>query len=87
MSNFLFYYYFAFWPKDTFLVDFFTRIAKEAGLNPSQLPQGVRLRRRGDLNFAFNFSAQDVEIPVSTKAHFLVGSKEVQPGEVAIWRE
>ena len=81
------YYYFAFWPNDTFLVDFFTRIAKEAGLNPNQLPQGVRLRRRGDLNFAFNFSAQDVEIPVSTKAHFLVGSKEVQPGEVAIWRE
>lgn len=81
------YYYFAFWPNDTFLVDFFTRIAKEAGLNPSQLPQGVRLRRRGDLNFAFNFSAQDIEIPVSTKVHFLVGSKEVQPGEVAIWRE
>ena len=81
------YYYFAFWPNESLLVDFFDRLAGEAGLNPRQLPRGVRLRRRGDLVFAFNFSNQVSEISVPTKAHFLVGGKEVQPGEVAIWRE
>ena len=81
------YYYFAFWPNETLLLDFFARLAGEAGLNLRQLPRGVRLRRRGDLVFAFNFSTQVAEIPVPTKANFLVGSKEIKPGEVAIWRE
>jgi beta-galactosidase len=69
------------------LLDFFARLAGEAGLNLRQLPRGVRLRRRGDLVFAFNFASQVAEIPVPTKANFLVGSKEIKPGEVAIWRE
>ncbi|MDI9607041.1 MAG: Beta-galactosidase C-terminal domain, partial [Atribacterota bacterium] len=46
-----------------------------------------RLRRRGDLVFAFNFADQVSEVPAPATAHFLLGSREIQPGEVAIWRE
>lgn len=81
------YYYFAFWPGEALLVDFFAWLVKGAGLNPERLPKGLRLRRRGDLVFAFNFADQVSEVPAPATAHFLLGSREIQPGEVAIWRE
>ena len=81
------YYYLAFWPNERLLVDFFAQLAREVALNVKRLPQGLRLRRRGDLVFAFNFADQVSEVPAPTKAQFLLGSKEIPPGEVAIWRE
>ena len=81
------YYYLAFWPNERLLVDFFTQLAREVALNVKRLPQGLRLQRRGDLVFAFNFADQVSEVPAPTKAQFLLGGKEIPPGEVAIWRE
>ena len=68
-------------------MDFFAWLVKEAGLKPERVPKGLRLRRRGDLDFAFNFADQVSEVPAPATAHFLLGSREIQPGEVAIWRE
>ncbi len=80
-------YYLAFWPGEEFLYDFFTVVAQDAGLKTLRLPEGIRVRRRGDLAFAFNYSPQDKEIPVPQKVQFLLGGRTLKPYDVAIWRE
>jgi beta-galactosidase len=48
------------------------------------LPEGVRLRRRGTLTFAFNYGDEVWQAPSGSS--FLLGGPEVGPSEVAIWR-
>uniref|UniRef100_A0A7V4TGC2 Beta-galactosidase n=1 Tax=Candidatus Caldatribacterium saccharofermentans TaxID=1454753 RepID=A0A7V4TGC2_9BACT len=80
-------YYLAFWPDDTFLLDFFEELAQKAGITTTRLPEGLRLRRRGDLICAFNYSPENREVPAKETAQFLLGGRILPPYEVAIWRE
>ncbi len=81
------YYYLAFWPEVELLVDFFERITQELGLCPVRLPDELRIRRRGNLIFAFNFGSQALEAPVSKEVSFIIGEKMLPPCEVAVWKE
>ena len=45
----------------------------------------MRLRRRGNLTFAFNYGDEVFRAP-SSGSPFLLGGPEVGPSEVAIWR-
>ncbi|MCS7241965.1 beta-galactosidase [Candidatus Caldatribacterium sp.] len=80
-------FYLAFWPQKHFLLDFFEDLAQQVKLSPVRLPEGVRLRRRGDLVFAFNYAPEDREIPAPDHATFILGKKVLPPHEVAVWRE
>jgi beta-galactosidase len=60
--------------------------ARRAGLVTRILPTGVRLRRRGSLQFAFNYGASIQNLPVGPAASFLVGSAKIKPHDLAIWR-
>jgi beta-galactosidase len=80
-------YYLAFWPGEDFLCDLFTVVAQDAGLKTLRLPEGIRMRRRGDLAFAFNYSPQDKEVPAPQGVQFLLGGRTIRPYDVAIWRE
>jgi beta-galactosidase len=64
-------------------------LAAEADVPVRPLPEGVRLRRLGELQFAFNYSAQTVSIRgcQPDSATCLLGGPEMGPAAVAVWRE
>ena len=60
--------------------------SRKAGLDPHVLPEGLRLTRRGPLQYILNFSNSPVTYGPSTEnAHCLLGSREVPPRGVSIW--
>jgi beta-galactosidase len=77
--------YLACWPDALLLANVMRQIAARAGLAVEALPEGVRLRRRGDLTFAFN-DGDDIYAVPAPASRFLLGGPRVGPSEVAIWR-
>jgi beta-galactosidase len=71
--------------QEGFLVDWLEVLARRAGLEPLRLPEGVRLRRRGGLTFAFNLGAEPWRVPVPG-ARFVLGEGVVPPHQVSAWR-
>lgn len=68
----------------------FTRSLMKAALNAaslrgSALPDTVRLRRRGDVQFAFNYGEKAWRAPASA-SQFLLGGPEIGPYSLAAWR-
>jgi beta-galactosidase len=78
--------YLACLPDEAFLVDWFEHLAREAGLSPLRLPSGGRLRRRGDVTFAFNSDPAPWRAPAPPDAQFILGDREVPPAGVSAWR-
>jgi len=78
-------HYLAFWPTGAFLHDLLASVAADAGLRVQRLPEGLRLRRRGRLTFAFNFEAEPQRAPAPTEASFVLGGLEVAPFGVSAW--
>jgi len=64
-----------------------SRAAEEAGLAVLRLPDGLRVRRRGALRFAFNYGPDPIDAPSPPGAAFLVGAKRLGVADVAIWKE
>ncbi len=61
-------YYVGFRADDAFIYDFTQPLIAETGLTPdlaAELPAGVTARRRGDLIFVMNFSAESVSVPLN----------------------
>jgi beta-galactosidase len=69
-----------------FLKDFFTSLCEAAGVETLALPQDVRVCRRGNLVFAFNYSADPQVLPVPDGARFELGQQTLAPRDVAVWR-
>lgn len=63
------------------------RVAKEAGIKTQLLADGLRVRRRGDLTFAFNFGEQQVQAPASLNATFVLGQRQLTTGDVCAWKD
>ena len=77
--------YLAGWADEILLHGVVRLLAGEAALETLDLPDFVRIRRRGDMVFAFNYGEADVALPVAG-ARFVLGSQSLAPGDVAIWR-
>jgi beta-galactosidase len=60
--------------------------AKAAGIETQLLADGLRIRRRGDLTFAFNFGEQQVQAPAPVNATFVLGQQQLATGDVCAWR-
>jgi beta-galactosidase len=60
--------------------------ARGAGLAPKPLPEGVRVSRLGALTIACNFSNTAVPWAPSSSADCLLGSRELPPRGVSIWK-
>jgi beta-galactosidase len=69
-----------------FLMDWFEALAREANLEPLRLPEGVRLRTRGGITFAFNSDPDPWRAPVPPYARLLLGDGVVPPQGVCAWR-
>jgi beta-galactosidase len=80
-------FYLAGWPDEALLhgvvADLLGRVA---GLPLTELPDEVRLRRRGDLTFAFNYGDTEWTAPVPDTGRYLLGGPVVAPQGVACWR-
>jgi beta-galactosidase len=79
-------HYLAGWADDALLDSLFAALAPQAGLQPQRLAPGLRLRRRGDLCFAFNLGPEPASAPVPANAELLLGETTLAAGQAAIWR-
>jgi beta-galactosidase len=75
--------YAAGWPDAELGASLMRWITKAAGLATIDLPEAVRLRRRGDLTFAFNYGDSPWKPPAS--GGFLLGGPNVDPQDLAAW--
>jgi beta-galactosidase len=61
--------------------------AHDAGLDTQLLADGLRIRRRGNLTFAFNFGADQVHAPAPANAVFVLGQAGLNTGDVCVWKD
>ena len=80
------WHYLATWPESDLLDLVIARVALEAHLPIAALEEGVRMRRRGDLQFAFNFAPEPRRTPAPARVHYLLGGPELPPAGLAAWR-
>ena len=80
------WHYLATWPGAELLDLVIGRVAREAGLATQALEEGVRLRRRGDVCFAFNFAPEARRTPAPAGARYLLGGPDLPPAGLAAWR-
>ncbi|MBB4952438.1 beta-galactosidase [Agrobacterium vitis] len=78
------HHYLACWPDEALLSSTLALLAQKAGLSTLEVPDHIRIRRRGNLTFAFNYGTQDWTIPAS--GEFVLGTGVVQPQGVSVWR-
>jgi len=79
-------HYLATLTDDGFLAAFFTSLCAEADIAVTPLSGSLRLRRRGNLTFAINYGATTVTAPAPEGADFILGSRSIDPHDLAIWR-
>lgn len=79
--------YLACWPEADLLQALLAALAERAGLVASPLPPALRLNRRGDLVFAFNFGPEPVDAPAPPAAAFVLGGRRIGPCDLAAWRQ
>ena len=80
------WHYLATWPEAALLDLVIARAALEADLPVAALEEGMRLRTRGDVRFAFNFAPESRRTPAPAGAHYLLGGPDLPPAGVAAWR-
>ncbi len=74
------------WPDAALRAGVMRLAAAQAGLPVLDLPEGVRLRRRGPLTFAFNYGDEPWTVPDADGAEWLLGGPHLGPQQVACWR-
>ena len=79
--------YLATWPQPELLDAVIETLAREAGVPLTDLAQGVRLRRRDGVTFAFNFAPEPRATPAPPGMTFLMGGEVLPPGGLAAWRQ
>lgn len=77
-------HYLAGWPDGALLDAAVRHVLGAAGLVLMDLPPGVRLRRRGDTVFAFNYGPDPWTAPDAGR--FVLGGRVVPPQGVAAWQ-
>jgi beta-galactosidase len=63
------------------------KLAAQAGLSVAPLPARVQLLRRGPYRVMLNYSMGMVEAPAPPRTRFVVGTRKLEPGAVAVWKE
>jgi beta-galactosidase len=64
----------------------FADIAREAGLTPTPLGDELRISRRGNLTYVFNYANEPHTIEDVADLRFVIGSRHVEPQGVAAYR-
>ena len=77
------HFYLAGWPEADLLSSALELIATEAGIATCMLPDHIRLRRRGNVTFAFNYGDEEWKSP--GKGDFVLGGAMVPPQGISAW--
>jgi len=77
-------HYLAGWPDAALLDAAMRYVLDAAGLTLMDLPPGVRLRRRGDLTFAFNYGPEPWTAPDT--GSLVLGDRVLPPQGIAVWK-
>jgi beta-galactosidase len=78
------FFYLAGWPDAGALAALMRLLCRKAGLSMIELPEEVRLRRCGDLTFAFNYA--ETSWTASFGGEPLIGDASVAPRSFSVWR-
>jgi beta-galactosidase len=79
-------HYFASLFDDALTTRLFAGIAREAGLDVTVSGESVRISRRGGLTYVLNYGEQVHTLADVAESAFVIGSYEVEPQGVAIYR-
>ena len=71
---------------DAFLTALFVDLCAENDIAITPLPSTLRLRRRGNLTFAFNLADHPAAAPAPADAAFVIGSANIEPFGVSVWK-
>jgi beta-galactosidase len=79
--------YLAGWSDETLMLEILGTLARESGLAVRPLPQGLRLRRHGEVEFAFNYGPGETDLCplVPEGASLLLGALKLASAGVAAW--
>ncbi len=78
--------YLACWAEADLRAALMEALCQDAGIETLRLPPGLRLRRCGELRFAFNYGTGEVTVPAPADATFVLGARELLRAGVAAWR-
>jgi beta-galactosidase len=82
--------YLACWPDDALLDDVLSRRCAALGIEAFDLPEGLRMRRRGGVVFTINYENAPVDLADFVKGAagltYLIGGQHLGPAGVAAWR-
>ena len=76
--------YLAAWPDEALLAQVFGKMAADARIETTSLPADIRIRRSGDLCFAFNYGPQTHIVDQFGEP--FIGSQHIAPAGFAVWR-
>lgn len=76
--------YLACWADEDLLASVLSLAADKARLDTLPVPDSIRVRRRGDITFAFNYGAEDWPLPQGVNP--ALGEVVLKPQAVAAWR-
>lgn len=71
---------------DLFLCDFFMAQCVDAGIETYNFGPDIRVCQRGDLMFAFNYSAEEQALPLDAETEILLGSRRIKARDITVWR-
>ncbi|MCP4315640.1 MAG: beta-galactosidase [Hyphomicrobiales bacterium] len=79
------WFYLGGWPDDRLLDDIVAKVTEEAGLPGLVLPEGLRVRRKGNELFAFNYGDVAVDLAdIGIDGKLVLGQTIVPPADVAV---
>lgn len=73
------------WPDTLLLEAFVARALRAKGHKPLHLPKGMRVRRRGDLAFVFNYGPETLDLNGLIEGTLIRGDTQLAPAGVAIF--
>jgi beta-galactosidase len=79
------HHYIACWPSEDLLFSVVKLVCKTASLNRSELPIHIRMRKRGNLNFAFNYGP--AAFTLKGKKKYVLGGAKLPAYGVSVWRD
>ncbi len=77
--------YLAGWPDAALLERLLREMAAEGGLSVTALPRDIRIRRAGDVTFAFNYGPEAFDLTALTNGPPIIGDALLPPAGVAAW--
>ncbi len=79
-------HYLAACPDPALLKTIMAELAAKAALETMALPDDVRIRRNGELVFAFNYGLETARLKFESDPDFLLGGLDLEPAGLAVWR-